>query len=141
MRLLSPWRSRPPRLPALALLALLASGCQITHRVPGVVIATDPPGARVLVDGKDSGFVTPCNLGLSRKPADIDLVLPGYQVARVSVEPDSHSYSMRYIDMYSDYHAWPFPMWLNFNDFVFPFKKEQWLSPARIHVPMRLSID
>ena len=128
-------------LPACLLALLLASSCQITRRVPGVVIASDPPGAKVLVDGQDSGFVTPCNLGLAREPADIDLVLPGYQVARISVEPDSRSYSMRYVDMYSDYHTWHFPMWLNFTDFVFPFKKEQWLSPARIHVPMRLSID
>ncbi len=125
----------------IALAGLLSSGCQIKHRVPGVVVASDPPGAKVLVDGQDSGFVTPCNLGLDRERSDLDLVLPGYQVARVSVRPDSESYSMRYIDMYSDYRTWCFPAWLNFKDFFFPFKKRQWLAPARIHVPMRLSID
>ena len=133
----------PRRTPlaALLLLALAGTGCRITHRVPGVVIATDPPGARVVVDGRDSGFVTPCNLGLEQEDAAIDLILPGYQVARVEVRPDERSYSMRWIDMYSDYHTWCFPLWLNAKDFAFPFKHEEWLSPARIHVPMRLSID
>jgi hypothetical protein len=123
------------------LLALASGACQITHRVPGVVIETEPPGARVLVDGRDSGYVTPCNLGLPRERTRLDLVLPGYRVARIDLRPDSQSYSMRTIDMYSDYKTWYFPLWLNFEDFVFPFKKEQWSSPARIHVPMRLSID
>ena len=129
------------RLLACLLSSLAAPACQITHRVPGVVIASEPPGARVLVDGRDSGYVTPCNVGLERESIKLDLVLPGYRVARIDLHPDSRSYSMRYIDMYSDYDTWCFPLWLNLKDFVFPFKKEQWSSPARIHVPMRLSID
>ena len=132
-------RSTPLAL-SLAAAALL-SGCRLTHRVPGVVVASTPPGAKVLVDGRDSGWVTPCNLGLEDESVSLDLVLPGYQVARVEVRPDSQSYSMRWIDMYSDYHTWCFPLWLNARDFLFPFKKEEWPSPARIQVPMRLSID
>ena len=129
------------RLACLVACASLSSACLIRQPAPGVVIASDPLGARVLVDGKDSGFVTPCNLALERERVAIDLVLPGYRVARLDMRPDERTYSMRYIDMYSDYDTWNFPLWLNFTDFLFPFKNEKWMSPARIHVPMRPSID
>ena len=128
----------------VACACLATSACQVLMPKPGVVIASDPPGARVLVDGRDSGFVTPCNLDLEQEDDErikLDLVLPGYRVARIDMLPDERSYSMRYIDMYADYSTWCFPLWLNFDDFLFPFKKESWSSPARIHVPMRLSID
>lgn len=125
----------------VACASLSTSACLIRQPAPGVVIASDPLGARVLVDGKDSGFVTPCNLALEGERVAIDLVLPGYRVARLDMRPDEHTYSMRWIDMYSDYSTWNFPLWLNFDDFLFPIKNEKWVSPARIHVPMRPSID
>jgi hypothetical protein len=123
------------------LLLISASSCVAVKRQEGLVIATDPPGARVLVDGKDSGFVTPCNLGLARDSHTLDLVLPGYQVARFRVHPSSRTYAMRWSDMYQDSQTWHFPGWLNFRDFVAPVKKDLGWEPSRIHVPMRLAAD
>ena len=50
---------------APALLATL-SACAEIRRDPGVMFASNPSGARVVVDGVDSGFVTPCHLDLPR---------------------------------------------------------------------------
>jgi hypothetical protein len=126
---------------AAALLSLLPSSCVAIKRQEGLVIASDPPGARVILDGRDSGFVTPCNLGLERESHTVDLVLPGYQVARIRVHPSSHTYAMRWVDMYQDDQTWHFPGWLNFRDFVAPVKKNLGWEPSRIHVPMRLAAD
>ncbi len=105
------------------------------------MVASIPPGARVMVDGRDSGFVTPCNLGLSRRVHMVDLVLPGYQVARIRVHPSSRTHAMRWDDMVQDAGSWRFPAWLNFRDFVTPVKKQLSWEPSRIHVPMRLAAD
>ena len=131
------------RIPAalLALVAPLAVSCVALERSPGLVVASDPPGARVLVDGRESGFLTPCNLGLTREAHQIDLVLPGYKVARIQVYPQSRTYAMRWVDGYQDEQTWSFPGWLAYQDFIAPVKKELTWSPSRIFVPMRLALD
>jgi hypothetical protein len=134
------------RLPALHAATLLLGlplfvSCVSVTRTPGMMVASDPPGAKVMVDGVDSGFITPCHLGLERETHTVDLVLPGYQVARFRVHPTSYTYAMRWSDMYQDPQTWHFPGWLNFRDFIAPVKKELGWEPTRIHVPMRLAAD
>ena len=117
------------------------SGCGKSTTARAILRLVDPTGGKVVVDGQDSGFVTPCNLGLTRESHTVDLVLPGYQVARIRVHPTSKTYAMRWVDMYQDDQTWHFPGWLNFRDFVAPVKKELGWEPTRIHVPMRLAAD
>jgi hypothetical protein len=48
-------------------------------------VNTDPPGARIFADGKDSGLVSPCLLKLAVGAHDIKAVLEGYADAEIEV--------------------------------------------------------
>lgn len=125
----------------LAALALLASSCIAPDRPPGLVLASEPPGARILVDGQDSGWVTPMAMKLDRGDRSrIDLVLEGYRPATVVVEPGGQAwYLILWRESYKDWDTWRFPLWLNYRDFLAPIKLSKSLQPSRIFVPLRLA--
>jgi len=130
---------RPGRLLAPLLALALGSSCLELQRSPGVLLATEPPGARIVVDGEDSGFVTPCNLGLSRERHRIELVLPGYQTARVQVDKGGQTQLVYWREAYVNSNTWNFPTWLNYEDGFAPVKLGLGFEPSRIHVPLRLA--
>src|SRR5690349_7122568 len=82
----------------------------------GVMVASQPVGARVLVDGRDSGFVTPCCLAIDRKKQRIDLVLDGYQRASRVVADDDRTYLIYWDEAYLGPNTYRFPTFLNFYD-------------------------
>lgn len=126
---------------AAALVALL-SGCGILRGGdPKVVLASDPPGARVLVDREDSGFVTPCVLALPRDDLRIDFVYPGYEDATRLLTPESDVYTIFWHEMYIRSVIWKFPLWLNTKDFFAPVKYRKYLSPNRIYVRLERTAD
>lgn len=68
---------------------LLLSGCAtLVHGPTQIVpVTTKPPGATILVDGKDSQYVSPCDLILERKTGHIlKISKEGYQDAIVDIE-------------------------------------------------------
>lgn len=140
-------RSRPLRTRLfrrlLAPPALLASfalaSCVELQRTPGVMFASSPPGARVMVDGRDSGFVTPCHIDLSRSKHHVDIVLEGYRPASVLIEPGGQTYLVTWDEAWIYPNTWRFPLWLNARDGLFPVKIERSYSPARIWAPLRLA--
>lgn len=121
-----------------AALALLASACVAVERSAGVALSTSPPGARVVVDGEDSGFVTPCRLGLSRSRHAVDLVLDGYRPARVRIEPGGQDDLVYWREAYINEEVWRFPLWLNAYDGLFPYKLRQAYEPGRVFVELEL---
>ncbi len=123
----------------LALLAAGAASCVEIRRVPGVMLATTPPGARVMVDGVDSGFVTPCHLDLSRSRHDLDLVLEGYKPVSVAIEEGGQTTLVFWDEAWIYPNTWRFPLWLNARDGFFPVKVEHSYSPARIYAPLKLA--
>lgn len=121
-----------------AALAVLACSCVAINRTPGVMISSRPAGARVVVDGQDSGFVTPCNIDIERSPHAIDLLLDGYQPARIAVDKGGETWLIHWNEAYMDYHVWNFPLWLNLYDFWTPVQIDRSFEPARIFVALRL---
>jgi len=122
---------------ALALLGLAVS-CVAPDTPPGVMVASEPPGARILVNGQDSGWVTPAHLGLEPERQRLDLVLDGYRPATVLVQPGGQRYYLvHWNEAYLNYDTWRFPLWLNFDDGLAPLKLSRGLQPARIFVPLR----
>ena len=106
---------RPHRI-AAALLALCAVACVAPDRPHGVVVASEPPGAR------------------------IDLVLDGYRPATLAVAPGGQKYYLiLWRESYKDWDCWRFPLWLNYEDVIAPIKLSRGLQPSRIFVPMRLA--
>src|SRR5690349_80336 len=82
----------------------------------GVMIASNPVGARVLIDGKDSGFATPCCLALDRKKQRVELVLDGYQKATRVVTDDNRTYLIYWDEAFLGLNTYCFPTFLNFYD-------------------------
>jgi hypothetical protein len=136
-------RSSPsPLLRGLAALALapLLAGCIAFHKKP-IQISSDPPGARVLVDGRDTGFSTPCLIRLEREEQTLALELEGYRTAARRLVPDSHTDTVYWREMSVEYRTWRFPLWLNRDDAFIPWHVDRSLRPNRVHVRLRRAAD
>jgi len=116
-------------LPAL-LLALAAC------RTPSPVhFSSSPPGASVLVDGQDTGFVTPCLIDLADGPTRrVQFQLPGYRTEVRTLTHESRSELVQWSEASSSYKNWNFPLWLGAEDFFLPRKDLSGESPARLYV-------
>ncbi len=128
-------------MPIRSLAVLLALGCAGCLHVtpPGVAFATTPPGARVLIDGKECGYVTPCLIALDEEETHrIDLVLEGYRQARLRVEPGSNIYFIPWsdADTYPPGH-YRFPLFLPIQDLFLPVRKDERMHPSRVHVRLQ----
>lgn len=129
--------------PLVALASLpLASGCALLDRESHVSIASDPPGARVVINRRDSGFVTPCFLSLETGETQrIDLEYPGYVTATRVLMPDSRVYAILWSDMYARSEVWHFPLWLNARDLLVPVKYDRTHAPSRLYVKLERGAD
>jgi hypothetical protein len=126
---------------ALAL-AVLLPGCQlIGHPDVGVSFFTEPPGARVIVDKKDSGFVTPCRMALESDKHHVEFAMSGYKTANVTLVGVTRSAIVYWRDMTIRAENWCFPMWLNLNDTVEPFKFRKALAPGHVYVRLQRSSE
>jgi hypothetical protein len=116
-------------------LACVASGCLFTRAQPGVMLSSSPPGATILVDGADSGFVTPAVLSLPRSDwVRIDFLLEGHVPQSRLLGPGQRVYLIPWTDGYIGLHTWYFPLFLEFEYIVFPLRVDDNLSPQRVHV-------
>jgi len=133
---MQPLRPASRSLPLLLLASL--AGC-LDVSPPGTAFASDPAGARVLVDGRDSGWVTPCQFALDvEKNHVVSFALVGYTPREVLLVPDGHQ---QVIDWYqavngvrSTIH---FPLLMPTTDFLFPLRDVQTLAPGRVFVRLR----
>jgi len=130
----------PRALPALLLATLLALGACRGPRP--VHFASDPPGASVWIDGKDSGFVTPCRLELAnRSSRKVELSLPGYQTSTRYLGLAKRGDLVYWRDAAVSYNTWDFPLWLGARDFFVPYKRRGGESPGRLFVRLRRASD
>lgn len=120
------------------LLAALC-GCKITERP--VSLQSDPPGANILVDGEETGFVTPALLRLDRKRQTVRLELPGYVAEERELIPGKRRGTLYWREMSVSYRTWNFPLWLNRDDVFTPYKVDKSLMPNRLFVRMRREAD
>jgi hypothetical protein len=119
-------------------LAVLTSGCSIFgHSDVGVSFFTEPPGARVIVDQKDSGFVTPCRMTLVADKHHVELAMPGYKSANVTLVGTKRTDIVYWRDMTIRAENWRFPLWLNLNDSVEPIKYRQEMAPGHVFVRLQ----
>lgn len=135
-------RNLCPLILALTLSALLSSGCSTFRSEPYVKIASDPPGARILIDSRDSGFVTPAVMHLDVDDDHrVDLQLPGYAPATRFLGEWGISYVLLWEEMIANFETWRFPVWLGFRDFFTPYKKRTISAPNRIFVRLQRQAD
>jgi hypothetical protein len=131
----------PRHFPSLILCLLGLGGCALLAPNRAVVLSTNPPGASIFVNGKNSGFVTPCQLQLDiDEDARLDFTIPGFRPETRYVTPDDEVYAILWSEMYAGPQTWHFPLWLPLRDFVVPVKWTEAHAPGRIHIDLdRLS--
>lgn len=139
-------RSTPARLrallPVLACATALPSCNVLFDRSMQLSVASDPPGARILVNANDSGFVTPSLLELDTgENMRIDLEYPGYVTATRILTPDNQVWAVLWSDMYVRSEVWHFPLWLDARNFLVPVKFDRTLSPSRLYVRLERAAD
>ncbi|HPF14385.1 MAG TPA: PEGA domain-containing protein, partial [Planctomycetota bacterium] len=116
-------------------LALLLGACT---SYPPVHFASDPPGARILIDGKDTGFVTPTSLNIPNKNhRTVEFAMPGYESAVRDLRTGKRRDFIFYGEWTMGYSTWRFPLWLNFQDFFVERKTQSGERPSRLFVNMK----
>lgn len=126
-----------PRRLLPASLALALAGCLST---PPITIDSDPPGALVLLDGRPTGFATPCALELSGSH-EIRLELPGFVPAVRHIRPDGQREAVFWREATVGPRTWRFPLWLNIDDFFDPVPLKHPTAPDRLFVRLRREAD
>jgi hypothetical protein len=123
----------------LALHALLPlAGC-LSVSPPATHFSSEPPGARVLVDGHDSGWVTPCLVALDTRAAHtVTLALEGHASRTLVLEPARRLGAVDYGQGVNGVKSTiRFPILLPAGDLFFPFRAARALSPGRVFVRLR----
>jgi PEGA domain len=118
---------------------LVGASCQTVERP--ISFSSDPPGARVVIDGHDSGFVTPCLLQLERERTAVRFELDGYKPEDRVLRPDMRRGTLFWREMSVSYRTWNFPLWLNRDDFLTPYKRDKSLVPNRLFVRLKREAD
>ena len=114
------------------------TGC-LSATPPGSFFATTPPGARIRVDGHDSGFVTPCMIDLqSEGRVRVDLELEGYAPARIILASHSEIEGIPWTaGVLSPWGGLHFPVFMSAVDLFVPFRQDAGPHPQRVHVYLR----
>lgn len=122
-----------------ALLGMLP-GC-LSATPPGAYFATTPPGARVRIDGRDTGFVTPCMIALDDGGrVGVQLELQGYQTASIVLVPASETEVIGWSHgVAAPWGSMRLPIQLGAVDLFLPFRPDAGHHPQRVHVTLRES--
>jgi PEGA domain-containing protein len=130
---------RPSPLAVLLASALAAGTACLTVSPLGISFASEPPGARVWIDGRDSGWVTPCQIALDQDvPHDVTITLPGHEPRVLRLVPDERKSFVTWpLGIVSIHSSVTFPLLLPSLDLLFPMRQTETLSPSRIFVRLR----
>ncbi len=118
----------------VALAALFVSAACVNVTPPGVFFASQPPGARILLDEVDSGFVTPAMIDLDNAKAyEIRLELQGYEPRTFKIKPGGRVTLVPWYNAVTP-ESIHFPLFATTEDLFFPLRLDENLVPGRIHV-------
>lgn len=121
-----------------ALLFLLACpACTWFSSQENVLIGSDPLGARIYVDGQDTGRTTPASLplgGLFGADHTIELKKRGYRPAQRRVYQYTEGYTSKWIDGAYDPVMLPLPLFWTAGDLLTPFGVRAAIVPGELHV-------
>jgi hypothetical protein len=123
---------------SLAVLPLLAaSACTWFTSKSQVVVTSDPPGAQIRIDGRDTGYTTPAALQIGGSFGGdhlLELRLDGHRPAARRLYQYTEGYTSKWIDGAFDPVLPPLPFFWTFGDFVFPFAVRGAMVPGDVHV-------
>lgn len=122
---------------ALWFLLLLQPACTWFAGNRNVLVTSEPPGARILVDGVDTGRTTPYLLDLGGMMASdhvITLTKPGFQPSSRYVTHHTEGYTSRWIDGAADMGLLPWPLFWSTGDTLAPFAVRWAHVPGELYV-------
>ncbi|MFN0243030.1 MAG: PEGA domain-containing protein [Planctomycetota bacterium] len=123
------------RSPFVALVVVALASCVSLRKPRAVALSSDPPGARVRIDGRDCGFVTPCWISLDPdEEYRVAFEYPGYATAERLLTSRRQTEVILWKDQLVSTRVWLFPLWLNLEDFVTPIKTAKVSEPGRVYV-------
>ena len=122
----------------LTLLSLLTTpACTWFSSKERVLVSSEPLGARIVVDGYDTGRTTPASLplgGLFGGDHTIVLHKKGYRPAARRVCQYTEGYTSKWIDGAYDLVMPPLPLFWTGGDLLTPFGVRAAIIPAELHV-------
>ncbi|MBX3462451.1 MAG: PEGA domain-containing protein [Planctomycetes bacterium] len=125
--------------PFAVLSLLAASACTWFTSKSQVVVTSEPPGARILIDGIDTGHTTPAALqigGSFGRDHVLELRLAGHRPAVRRFHQYTEGYTSKWIDGAYDPVMPPLPFFWTFGDFVFPFAVRGAMVPGEVYVKL-----
>lgn len=126
-----------PRAFAVLLLWLLCPACVWFSSRERMLISSDPLGARIFVDGEDTGFTTPKSLplgGLFGHDHQIELKKKGYRTTTRRIYQYTEGYTSKWIDGAYDVVMFPVPIFWTAGDGLTPFGVRSAILPAELCV-------
>jgi hypothetical protein len=130
-----------PRTLPLALLCAALASCVTDYESIPIHFSSDPPGADVVVNGVPTGFATPCMVALVKEKQVVTLEKTGYQIPARVLYPDPYNDTWFWIEASVGPHTYPFPTFINLDDFLQPVVRKNELIPARIYVRLKRLVD
>lgn len=120
---------------ALLLAVLCGAGCRNVSPA-GIHFSSEPPGAAILVDGADSGWVTPCEVALDvEREHEVELAMTGFAPRRFLLVPDEQRSFVSWNQAVNGLRARQrAPFLMPAEDLLLPFREVRTLTPGRIFV-------
>jgi hypothetical protein len=121
----------------LLLLLLLTPACTWFSSKEHVLVSSEPLGARILVDGVDTGLTTPAKVsigGLFGGDHTIALHKKGFRPSTRRVYQYTEGYTSKWIDGAYDAAMPPIPIFWTTGDFLTPFGVRAAILPAELYV-------
>lgn len=134
-----PAPARGRRILAAGLAAVTLPACTAWHSREHVLISSDPPGARIVVDGQDTGHTTPSRLAIGGNfGTDHEVVLEkdGYRPARRTLYQHTEGYTSKWLDGAYELVMPPLPFFWTTGDMLLPFGVRGALLPAELYVQL-----
>ena len=120
-------------------LALVSTGCFSIQQAQGVLITSQPAGARILIDGADTGKTTPSVMDLTSLFGGnqvLELRRTGFRPARRVLYQYTEGYTTRWIDGAGGAEIPPMPLWWTMGDLMVPFGINNGIVPEELYVKL-----
>lgn len=126
-------------MPLLVCLFPCLPACTWWKSGENVLISSEPLGARIVVDGVDTGKTTPARLTIGGNFGSdhlLELQKPGYRNARRRLYQHTEGYTSKWIDGAYEFVMPPLPLFWTPGDFLVPFGVRGALLPAELYVQL-----